>query len=141
MIKFQNKNLYINFKKFDLSRLKKTNSFKSQSHGFHIIKPSPWPFLTATALTQLILLCLEWFSYIDNNMWWVGWCFFYFILVISMWFRDVVIESTFQGKHTIIVQRMMRCGFYLVLLSELMFFFGFFLMFLIYVNISIYLNW
>jgi len=43
-----------------------------------------------------------------------------------MWFRDVVIESTFQGMHTLIVQKMLRAGFVLVLLSEAMFFFGFF---------------
>ncbi|MBV8801788.1 MAG: cytochrome c oxidase subunit 3 [Gammaproteobacteria bacterium] len=36
-----------------------------------------------------------------------------------------MVESTFQGKHTLIVQQMMRAGFALVLLSEAMFFFGF----------------
>jgi len=53
------KKTYVNFFAIDYSKLNRTNSFESQLHGFHMVKPSPWPFLTATATTQLILLCLE----------------------------------------------------------------------------------
>ena len=54
---------------------------------------------------------------------------FFFILIsliIGMWFRDIVIEGTFQGFHTSDVQRGLRYGMCLFLLSEFMFFFSFF---------------
>jgi len=113
-----------------MSKLQRTNSFKSQLRGFHFVEPSPWPFGTATALTQIIMICLEWFSY--EKIWWVWvvWSFYLFFLIIALWCRDVIIESTFQGKHTIVVQKMMKAGVMLVLVSETMFFFGFFWCFL-----------
>jgi heme/copper-type cytochrome/quinol oxidase subunit 3 len=43
-----------------------------------------------------------------------------------MWFRDIVIEATFQGYHTSMVQRNLRTGMITFLVSETMFFFGFF---------------
>jgi cytochrome c oxidase subunit 3 len=49
-------------------------------------------------------------------------------LLISMyvWWRDVIRESTYKGEHTLIVQRGLKYGFILFLMSEIMFFFGFF---------------
>ena len=45
---------------------------------------------------------------------------------VVRWFRDIVIEATFQGMHTKPVQRGLKLGFKLFLLSELMLFFSFF---------------
>jgi len=137
----EKKKLKIYANRIDFSKLKKTNSFKSQLHGFHIVKPSPWPFLTALAIFMNILVCLEWFSFMEISVLRAIIPFIYLISIISAWCRDVIVESTFQGKHTLVVQKMMRAGFKLVLLSEAMFFFWFFLMFFIYVNFTIRLNW
>jgi cytochrome c oxidase subunit 3 len=48
------------------------------------------------------------------------------ILFICCWFNDIVIESTFEGYHTLAVQRGIRMGVALFIISEIMFFFSFF---------------
>ncbi len=49
-----------------------------------------------------------------------------FLIAIISWFWDIVREATFDGCHTVAVQRGLRIGFVLFILSEVMFFFGFF---------------
>ena len=51
----------------DVKKLKNSKSFKAELHGFHIVEPSPWPFITATAIAQLVMLCLYLFSLFYNN--------------------------------------------------------------------------
>jgi len=48
------------------------------------------------------------------------------VLLISRWFRDIVIEATYEGRHTLAVQQGIILGFLLFLISEIMFFFSFF---------------
>ena len=48
------------------------------------------------------------------------------LLVALAWWSDVVLEGTFQGLHTTAVQRGLRLGFVLFIISEVMFFFSFF---------------
>jgi len=43
-----------------------------------------------------------------------------------LWFKDVVREGTFLGDHTFFVQRGLRYGIVLFIVSEIMFFFAFF---------------
>ncbi len=43
-----------------------------------------------------------------------------------LWFKDVVREGTFLGDHTFVVQRGLRYGMLLFIISEVMFFFAFF---------------
>jgi len=42
------------------------------------------------------------------------------------WFIDIIREGTYEGKHTAAVKLGLKYGFYLFLLSEIMFFFSFF---------------
>jgi len=42
------------------------------------------------------------------------------------WFRDVIRESSFMGYHTLLVQKNLRLGFILFIVSEVMFFVSFF---------------
>jgi len=48
------------------------------------------------------------------------------ILSLFVWWRDVIRESTYQGNHTLIVQRGLKIGFVLFICSEVVFFGGFF---------------
>ena len=43
-----------------------------------------------------------------------------------VWWRDVIREGTYQGHHTLIVQRGLRWGMLLFIISEVCFFFAFF---------------
>jgi cytochrome c oxidase subunit 3 len=48
------------------------------------------------------------------------------IIVSYSWWRDIAREATYQGWHTLVVQRGLRYGMLLFILSEVMFFFSFF---------------
>lgn len=45
---------------------------------------------------------------------------------MSIWWRDIIRESTYQGNHTLIVQIGLKIGFILFICSEIVFFGGFF---------------
>jgi cytochrome c oxidase subunit 3 len=51
---------------------------------------------------------------------------FVIIFVMFVWWRDVIREATFEDKHNVVVQRGLRLGMILFILSEVMFFFAFF---------------
>ena len=51
---------------------------------------------------------------------------FLVILTMIIWWRDVIRESTFEGHHTLAVQKGLRYGMILFIVSEIMFFFAFF---------------
>jgi cytochrome c oxidase subunit 3 len=46
--------------------------------------------------------------------------------VMFTWWRDIIREATFEGQHTFSVQRGLRLGMILFIVSEIMFFFAFF---------------
>jgi len=48
------------------------------------------------------------------------------VLVMIVWWWDVIRESTYQGKHTLVVKRGIKYGIVLFILSEVCLFFSFF---------------
>jgi cytochrome c oxidase subunit 3 len=48
------------------------------------------------------------------------------LTTMILWWRDIIRESTFQGHHTSIVQRGLRYGMVLFIVSEVLFFVAFF---------------
>jgi cytochrome c oxidase subunit 3 len=49
-----------------------------------------------------------------------------FTLSLSGWFRDMIREGTYMGVYTLSVQKNIKLGFMLFIVSEIMFFFSFF---------------
>nr|YP_009353892.1 cytochrome c oxidase subunit III [Laternula truncata]AQZ26189.1 cytochrome c oxidase subunit III [Laternula truncata] len=97
---------------------------KSFGHGFHLVESSPWPILTAVYAFCIAVGLVEWFSgsglvYLLIGLFGLGVCTIF-------WWRDVIRESTFQGHHTSMVQRGIKAGFVLFLLSEAAFFLSLF---------------
>jgi len=35
-----------------------SNSVKAELHGFHLVRPSPWPFLTSLSIFEFVLALL-----------------------------------------------------------------------------------
>lgn len=95
-------------------------------HPFHIVDPSPWPYvgaMGALGLTTGGVLYMH--SYQGGEM--LGLFSFAVILVVMIvWWRDVIREASYQGHHTLVVQRGLRWGMLLFILSEVCFFFAFF---------------
>jgi len=105
------------------------NYFKyksQQQHTFHLVTPSPWPIAVSFAALVLTFGAVMYFhSYKFGSLLLpLG-----LILVICykfLWYKDVVREGTFLGDHTFVVQRGLRYGMVLFIVSEVMFFFAFF---------------
>lgn len=95
-----------------------------QTHAYHIVNPSPWPLTGALSALLLTSGLVIWFHFNSTNLIILG--LLGNILTIYQWWRDVVREGTFQGHHTPIVQKGLRYGIILFIVSEVFFFAGFF---------------
>lgn len=95
-----------------------------QTHAYHIVNPSPWPLTGALSALLLTSGLVIWFHFNSTNLIIIG--LLGNMLTIYQWWRDVVREGTFQGHHTPIVQKGLRYGIILFIVSEVFFFAGFF---------------
>ncbi len=106
--------------------LKEKLTLLKTNHPYHMVDPSPWPFLAslgAFMLTSGLVLYMHKFT--------GGWNLFVtgliiIVFVMFTWWRDVIREATFEDRHNAVVQKGLRLGMALFILSEVMFFFGFF---------------
>ena len=98
-----------------------------QQHPFHLVTNSPWPLLTSCSLFAFTLSIVTWFHVCSSEaLLLVTITFFLFLFTMCFWFTDVVTEATFEGQHTIKVQKGLRLGMLLFIISELFFFISFF---------------
>ncbi|YP_009340712.1 cytochrome c oxidase subunit III (mitochondrion) [Eublepharis macularius] len=95
-----------------------------QAHTYHIVDPSPWPLTGAIAALMMTSGLAMWFHM--NRMMLLNLGLFLMLLTAIQWWRDIVRESTYQGHHTPLVQKGMRYGMILFIISEVFFFIGFF---------------
>nr|YP_008144940.1 cytochrome c oxidase subunit III [Eleutheronema tetradactylum]AGO20435.1 cytochrome c oxidase subunit III [Eleutheronema tetradactylum]AMZ79612.1 cytochrome c oxidase subunit III [Eleutheronema tetradactylum] len=93
-------------------------------HPFHMVNPSPWPLTGAVAALLLTSGLAVWFCY--NSIILLSLGLILLLLTMYQWWRDVVRESTFQGFHTLPVQKGLRLGMILFIVSEVLFFTGYF---------------
>jgi len=97
------------------------------THPFHIVDPSPWPFCTSIALWFGALNTMAMVhNYVTVNIASGLMALFYLLFSLAGWWRDVIRESTYEFKHTAYVRRGLLLGMMLFIISEVMFFFGFF---------------
>jgi cytochrome c oxidase subunit 3 len=108
---------------------------KTQKHFFHLVTPSPWPFLSAMGAFILTGGAVLYMHSIEYGLALLALGFSYVIIIMSLWFRDVIRESFYEGSHTKQVQTGLRLGMLLFIISEIMFFFSFFFAFF-YVSAS-----
>jgi ubiquinol-cytochrome c reductase cytochrome b subunit len=99
---------------------------KVARHPFHLVNASPWPFLVSISVFALTIGIVLYFHRFQ-----VGELTLFFGLLslgitMSCWFRDIIREGTFEGQHTLLVQKGLKLGMILFILSEVMLFFSFF---------------
>jgi cytochrome c oxidase subunit 3 len=100
-----------------------SNSSKGHFHSFHLVRPSYAPIFCALSALFLVLSAVSYFHYkailicVITSL---------TLLVSGMiiWWQEVVEES--YVYHTSVVKKGLRLGFILFIVSEIMFFFGFF---------------
>lgn len=97
-----------------------------QTHSYHLVDVSPWPLLSgisALAFTSGTVMWLHSFGFGEVILL-VG--LVSLVSVLIFWWRDVIREGTYEGAHTYLVQKGLRIGVILFIISEIFFFFAFF---------------
>nr|YP_010127465.1 cytochrome c oxidase subunit III [Sabella spallanzanii]QPO99961.1 cytochrome c oxidase subunit 3 [Sabella spallanzanii]UJM44183.1 cytochrome c oxidase subunit 3 [Sabella spallanzanii]UYP50927.1 cytochrome c oxidase subunit 3 [Sabella spallanzanii] len=91
----------------------------------HLVEVSPWPLLVGMLALSLTVNLVMFFR---GQLGWLGgvMSFIALVFVLGQWWRDVIRESTYMGEHSKVVVSGLKIGMVLFILSEVMFFFGFF---------------
>ncbi len=106
-----------------------------QQHDYHLVNPSPIPFLTSFALMTLVVGAALSLHEEPAGHYVLGAGFMMVIACCYFWWRDVIKEGLQDKAHTRVVQLGLRLGMALFIISEVMFFFAFFWAFF---NSSVY---
>ena len=93
-------------------------------HPYHLVDIRPWPFTASVRAIMLTVGLVKWFHQFHIDLLVLG--IISTILTITLWWRDVIRERTFQGHHTTKVVNGLRWGMILFIISEIIFFFSFF---------------
>lgn len=93
-------------------------------HPFHIVDPRPWPIIVSLNVFSVATGLVGWFH--EKSILLLIFGLFNLLITVALWWRDVVREGTYIGHHTSYVSRGLRAGILLFILSEALFFFGFF---------------
>src|SRR6185436_15230645 len=96
----------------------------TQQHQYHLVEPSVWPLVGATASLVLVAGTLMWFVDKGPLVMVIG--LLMVLATMFVWWRDVVNEAEHQGHHSPVVQIGLRYGMALFIASEVMFFSAFF---------------
>ena len=89
-------------------------------HPYHIVDKSPWPATCAMGAFIFVICILEWIH--GTVTYWST----VVLVILGLWWRDVVRERTYIGKHTRNVQKGLGMGMLLFIVREVFFFFSFF---------------
>jgi heme/copper-type cytochrome/quinol oxidase subunit 3 len=99
---------------------------RSGRHFYHLVIPSIWPFLAALGALNITLGGVMYMHSYSYGGYVLLFGFIFTALVAISWWKDVIAEGELSGSHTTVVQRGLRIGFILFIVSEVMFFFAFF---------------
>jgi cytochrome c oxidase subunit 3 len=115
-----------NGKVFHALLLKEQFKYLKTTHSYHLVDPSPWPLFAALGA---LMLTTGGVLYMHKFI--GGWSLFStglitILYVMYTWWRDIVREATFEDTHTVTVQKGLRLGMILFILSEVVFFSAFF---------------
>nr|ALO20653.1 cytochrome c oxidase subunit 3 [Cladonema pacificum] len=93
-------------------------------HPYHLVDPSPWPYVMSCGVLLTTLGAVIYFHY--SQLFLVVLGLISVAVCMFLWLKDVVREATFQGYHTKIAVHGLKLGFLLFIVSEVLFFFSFF---------------
>lgn len=106
-----------------LSAIQKAHSrYQFQAFPFHLVESSPWPILTANAVLSLMIGRVLYFNGIQYGRELATLGFLATLFAFILWFKDVTVEGTYLGDHTLIVQKGLTMGVSLFIVTEVFFF-------------------
>lgn len=98
-------------------------SSDTKNHDYHIIDPSPWPFIGSMSALVMAIGAITWMR--DESALIFGVGLIGVLYTMFAWWRDVVREAN-TGHHTRVVQLHHRYGMIMFIASEVMFFVAWF---------------
>jgi len=101
-----------------------TNEY--QRAAAHLVRPSPWPIITAFLVGSLLFSSVSYFQQCTYGLINVLISLCLLLNAMYFWFCDIIIEGTIEGQHTKLVQRGLKFGMILFIISEIFFFVSFF---------------
>ncbi len=108
------------------NNIEQKKNIKNYSHGFHLVNSSPWPFYTAHSIAAFLVGFVLYFHHYRMGICMFSCSFYILCWMVGNWFYDIIVEATYEGNHTTMVQRNIKYGMLLFIVSEVMFFFSFF---------------
>jgi len=105
--------------------LKAQSRTQFQFQPFHLVTPSPWPLLTSFSLlifTSAAVMYFNGYANPGSGTLLLGIGLATTVAAMALWFRDVVVEGTFLGDHTFLVQKGITMGVALFIITEVFFF-------------------
>jgi len=106
-------------------QFKKTRK-NNQRHPFHLVDPSPWPLTASMGAFGLTFGGVMYMHAYTGGWFLMTVGLLTVLFSMYVWWRDIIREATFEGQHTLAVQKGLKMGFALFIASEIMFFFAFF---------------
>jgi cytochrome c oxidase subunit III len=96
-------------------------------HDYHLVNPSPWPAIGATAAFVTAVGLILWMhDMVPGAALILGAGLIGVAYTMIGWWRDVIFEAEVEGDHTRVVQISHRYGMILFIASEVMFFVAWF---------------
>lgn len=89
-----------------------------QAHPYHLVTPSPWPLFTSFSLFSMAIFAVSYFHGFQYGGYGLTLSYFVTLFVMILWFRDVILEATYLGDHTLQVQKGIFLGMILFIISE-----------------------
>lgn len=94
--------------------------------GYHLVTPSPWPFLAASGALFCTFGGVLIFNGFQGGIFLCKLGFIIILTIMICWWGDIIREGMYEGQHTDAVKVGLRFGVIFFIVSEIMFFFGFF---------------
>jgi len=116
--------------------------FLKKNHPFHLVDIRPWPFFSSIGVFSLVLGIRYWFRTQNCSLFLLG--LILTDMIACQWWQNVSWEGGYQGLHTNIVQKGLKMGIVLFIVSEVFFFLSFFWGFFhnrLSPSVEIGLNW
>nr|YP_010038643.1 cytochrome c oxidase subunit III [Eutrichosiphum pasaniae]QOY44593.1 cytochrome c oxidase subunit III [Eutrichosiphum pasaniae] len=109
---------------------------------YFILDLSPWPIFMSinifnTMISNIMMLNFKFNYLLTMN-------FLIIMLIATLWWRDIIRESTFQGNHNFYIMNLIKFSMILFIISEMFLFISFFWNFLhnsLAPSIELGLNW
>jgi cytochrome c oxidase subunit 3 len=115
----------LKYKKFIFDKNKRY-TYNNNFHFWHIVTLSPWPFMLSMFLASVPLGMV---CYMQGYVHGLSLLYLGMIttsVILYFWFRDIILESTYEGYHTKQVQKNIYISFSWFIFSEVMLFVAFF---------------